>query len=55
LIGDELFAGGQHADGNGQIEAWPLLFHIGRCEIDGAAAHRKFVTGIGERGADPVA
>ena len=55
LVGFDLFAGGQHADGDGQIEARPFLFHVGGREVDGRAAHRKFETGIGERGRDAVA
>jgi len=50
-----LFAGGQHADGDGQVEARPLLFHVGGREVDGRASHRKFETGIRERGGDAVA
>ena len=55
LVGFDLFAGGQHADGDGQIEARPFLFHVGGREIDGGAAHRKFEAGIGERRRDAVA
>ena len=55
LVGFDLFAGGQHADGDGQIEARPFLFHVGGREIDGRAAHRKFEAGIGQRGRDAVA
>ena len=55
LVGFDLFAGGQHADGDGQVKARPLLFHVGGREVDGRASHRKFETGIGERGGDPVA
>ena len=55
LIGFDLFAGGQHAQRNGQIETRPFLFHVGGREIDGRAAHRKFEAGIGERGRHAVA
>ena len=55
LVGFDLFARGQHADGDGQIEARPFLFHIGGREVDGGAAHRKFEAGIGQRGRDAVA
>ena len=55
LVGFDLFAGGQHADGDGQVEARPFLFHVGGREVDGGAPHRKFETGIGERGGDAVA
>jgi hypothetical protein len=37
LVGFDLFAGGQHADGDGQVEARPLLFHVGGREVDGRA------------------
>ena len=30
LVGFDLFAGGQHADGDGQVEARPFLLHVGR-------------------------
>ena len=55
LIGFDLFAGGQHAERDGQVEARPFLFHVGGREVDGRAAHRKFEAGIGERGRDAVA
>ena len=55
LVGFDLFAGGQHAERDGQIEARPFLFHVGGREIDGRAAHREFEAGIGERGGDAVA
>jgi hypothetical protein len=55
LVGFDLFAGSQHADGDGQIKARPFLFHVGRREVDGGAAHREFETGIDERGRDAVA
>ncbi len=55
LVGLDLFAGGQHAERNGQIEARPLLLHVGGREVDGRAPHRKLEPGIGERGGDPVA
>jgi len=38
----------------GQIETQPLLFDIGRRQIDGAAARMKFEPGIGQRRRDPV-
>ena len=50
LIGFDLFAGGQHAERDGQVEARSFLFHVGGREVDGRAAHRKFEAGIGERG-----
>ena len=40
LIGSNLFAGGEHADGDGQIEAGPFFLHIGGREVDGGAAER---------------
>ena len=55
LVGFDLFAGRQHSERDGQIKARPLLFHVGGREVDGRAAHRKFVAGIGERGRDAVA
>ena len=55
LVGFELFARGEHAEGDGQIEAGALLFHVGGREVDGRAAHRKFVAGIHEGGGDAVA
>ena len=55
LIGLDLFARRQHPERDGQIEARPLLFHVGGREVDGRAAHRKFVAGIGERGRHAVA
>ena len=55
LVGFHLFAGGQHAQRDGQIKARPLLLHVGGREVDGGAAHRKFEAGIGERGGDAVA
>ena len=55
LVGLDLFTGGEHADGNGKVETRPFLFHIGGGEVEGALAHRKYITGIGERGRDAVA
>ena len=55
LVGFDLFAGGEHPNGDGQIKARPFLFHVGGREVDGGAAHRKFEAGIGERGGDAVA
>ena len=37
----DLFAGRQHAEGDGQIETRPFLLHVGRREIDGRAAQRE--------------
>ena len=50
----ELVTGRQHADGDGQIETRPLLFDIGRGQIDGRAAHGKLEPGIGQRRGDAV-
>ncbi len=55
LVGLDLLAGCQHAERDGQIKTRPFLFHVGGREIDGRAAHREFVAGIGERGRHPVA
>ena len=55
LVGFDLFAGGEHAQRDGQVEARAFLFHVGGREVDGRAPHRKFETGIGERGGDAVA
>ena len=55
LVGFDLFPGGEHAQRDGQVEARPFLFHVGGREVDGRAPHRKFETGIGERGRNAVA
>jgi hypothetical protein len=49
-----LFAGGEHANGDGEIKARTFLFHIGGREVDGGAAHGEFETGIGQRGGDAI-
>lgn len=41
VVGFDLLAGGEHADGDRQIEAGPILLHIRRCEVNGGAAHRE--------------
>ena len=48
LIGFDLFAGGGHPDGNGQVKAWSLLLHVGRGEIDRRAAKAEVESGIDE-------
>jgi hypothetical protein len=55
LAGVELFAGGQHADGNGEIETGAFLAHVRRGEVDGGAAHGEFEPGIGQGCGDAVA
>ena len=55
LVGFHLFAGGEHADGDGQVEARPFLFHVGGRKVDRGAAHREFEAGVGQRGGDAVA
>ena len=55
LVGFNLLAGGEDADGDGQVETRAFLFHIGGREVDGSAAHGKFETGVDQRGGDAVA
>jgi hypothetical protein len=55
LVGFNLFTGRQHSERDGQIETGAFLLHVGRREIDGRAAHRKFEPGVGQRGCDAVA
>jgi hypothetical protein len=55
LIGAELFAGGEDANGDGEIEAGSFLFDVGRGEVDRGPAHGEFEPGIVEGGADAVA
>src|SRR6266404_8479840 len=54
LVGLDLFAGGEHADGDGEVEAGAFLFDVGGGEIDGGAAHGELEAGIGEGGGDAV-
>jgi hypothetical protein len=54
LIRLNLFAGREHADGDGEIKTRPFFFHVGRREIDRRAAHGEFETGIGQRGGDAI-
>ena len=55
LIRLQLLAGGEHADGDGQVKTRPLFFDVGGREIDGRTTHREFVARIGQRGGDAVA
>src|SRR5687767_4267398 len=55
LIGFNLFAGREHRDGDGQIEARPFLLHVRRREIDGGPAHRRLEAGIRKGGHHAVA
>ena len=55
LVGFSLFAGRHHADGDGQVEARPLFFHVRRGQVDGGAAEGEIEPGIDEGGHDPVA
>lgn len=55
LIGGELFAGGENADGNGEVETWAFLAKISRCEIHRDFAFGHAEAGIGEGGADAIA
>ena len=55
LVGLDLFAGGDHADGDGQVEARPFLLHVGRGQVDGGAAESEAEAGIDQRGHHPVA
>jgi hypothetical protein len=54
LISFELFGGGEHADGDGQVEAGALLFYVRGGEVDGGASHREFKTRIAECGGDAI-
>ena len=55
LVGGELFAGGEHAEGDGQIEARAFFAEVGGREVDGGAALRKAETGVDQRGGDAIA
>jgi hypothetical protein len=54
LVGLDLFAGGEDADGDGEIEAGAFFFDVGGSEVDGRAAHGEFEGGIADGGADAV-
>jgi hypothetical protein len=41
LVGFNLFAGCGHSDGDGRVEAWPLLPHVLERQVDGRAAKRE--------------
>lgn len=49
-VGLDLFAGGQHAEGDGQVETGAFFFDVGGGEVDGALAHGKLVAGTVHRG-----
>lgn len=50
----DLFADGDHRQGNGKIEAGAFLLHIGGCEIDGGPSTRPIVAAICHRRRDTV-
>ena len=50
----ELVFGGEHAQGDGQVEAGAFLFDVGGGEIDGGAAHGGCEAGVDEGGPDAV-
>jgi hypothetical protein len=49
LVGRHLLAGGDHADGNRQIEARPFLPHVRRGQVAGPAAKGETEAPIAER------
>jgi hypothetical protein len=55
LIGLDLFAGGDHADGDRQIEAWPFFLHVGGREVDRGAAEGEVIAGVDQGGRDTIA
>ena len=54
LIRFDLFAGGEHAQRDGQVKTWPFFFDVGGRQIDGGLAHGEFVAGIHEGGGNAV-
>ena len=55
LVALHLFAGGHHADGDGQVEARPFLLHVRRGQVDGGAAEGEAEAGVDQRRHHPVA
>jgi hypothetical protein len=50
-----LLAGGENADGDGEVEAGALLFHVGGGEVDDGPGLGKLEGGVAEGGGHPVA
>ena len=55
LVGLQLFAGGDHGHGDGQVETGSFLFNIRRGQVDGGASEGEGEPGIDQGGHDAVA
>src|ERR1019366_10598518 len=55
LVGFELFAGGNHADGDGQVEAWPLFLYVRWGKVDRGPTESEAEAGVDQGGCHTVA
>jgi hypothetical protein len=54
LVSPDGAGGRQDSDGDRQVEGRPLLLHVGGGEVHGDFSVGEFITGVLERGLDPV-